>query len=548
LPPTLASKGYIQTKDNGLIITPSTLTSTAKDDLSSPIQDAGQAAGFGDSISDIDRQFASEREPIGINLTYGVAADVTEKWFTVNDPDTEEADPALDRTVQDALQTLKFKAKLTHAEVLKRIYGWSLIVGAFTDAGDLNSLKKPLRVGSELKQLAVYLKCQVRVVESDENPMSPRYLQPVVYELNRGKGVLIQVHFSRTCLVCNEDSPTSTMLTDSSHSLSVLDGVWDDLTCGRNIRWGASQWMYRNGGGFPVIEFPTNTTVEQLQAYADSGAFSDLMARSYICIAQADASGNGMKFRFEGALGKALDPVPFFKSNLEQFSIATGIPQAKLVGAQAGALTGSEVNMQDYYKVISREQSSLEDTVRWVIDRLAESGQIALVSSSTATDKIRKWLGLASTPKTDSKLKRVFARAFGIDYRHKTARTYLVEWNSAFELSDKDEATIEDLHVRANQGKLDYMSKDEVRADEGLDPLPDGAGEWKDQPQGLQLFNQTGAKEKPTDPNNPNVDPKLKDKQGNPLNELTQNSDVFVTFAPRQQPQVHKHEHPTTNQ
>jgi hypothetical protein len=170
------------------------------------------------------------------------------------------------------------------------------------------------------------------------------------------------------------------------------------------------------------------------------------------------------------------------------------------------------------------------------------------VSSSTATDKIRKWLGLASTPKTDSKLKRVFARAFGIDYRHKTARTYLVEWNSAFELSDKDEATIEDLHVRANQGKLDYMSKDEVRADEGLDPLPDGAGEWKDQPQGLQLFNQTGAKEKPTDPNNPNVEPKLKDKQGNPLNELTQNSDVFVTFAPRQQPQVHKHEHPTTNQ
>jgi hypothetical protein len=204
-----------------------------------------------------------------------------------------------------------------------------------------------------------------------------------------------------------------------------------------------------------------------------------------------------MKFSFAGAAGATLDPSPFFQTNIEQISVATGIPQAKLVGAQSGAVTGSEVNMQDYYKVVSREQSRFEDVLRWVIDRLADSGQISLVASATATDKV----------------KVAFAKMFRRDYRHKTVKTYEVNWNSAFELSEKDESLIEEANVRANQGKLDYMSIDEVRAEEGLDPLPDGAGEWKDAPDfgeeflvksniGMKKPNAKFTEEKPTD--NPN--------------------------------------------
>jgi hypothetical protein len=94
------------------------------------------------------------------------------------------------------------------------------------------------------------------------------------------------------------------------------------------------------------------------------------------------------------------------------------------------------------------------------VDKLADSGQLTLIK--TGSDK-------------DGKLKQLFKKVFG-DYRHRTARTYTIEWNSAFELSALDEARVEDLHTRANQAKLDYMTIDEVRAKETLDPLPNGEG------------------------------------------------------------------------
>jgi len=437
------------------------------DNIKIPQVDTSYGAGFGDTITDSDRAFASGREPIAHFLTYGVAGDITEKWFSIDDPDTEESDPALDRTTQTVLAKIKFKQRLTEAIESERVYGKSLLVGGFSDAKDVASFSKPLRSKAELLQLAVYpgtvdeQKTKPwEVYEKDEDKNSNRYGEPVLYKLHRDKDFLI-IHYSRVCEVQTR-----------SNAKSVLDPVWDDIVCGRNIRWGASQWMYRTGGGFPVVGFPAGTTATQLEAYHNSGAFTNLMSRTGIFLAQnSQVENDGMTFEFKGAAGAALDPVPFFKSNIEQIAVATGIPQAKLVGAQAGAVTGSEVNMQDYFKVISREQAKLEDVVRWVLDKLADSGQIRMIKSAVDKSQPNYHINL---------LKRAVKRLIRGDYRHRTADNYEINWNSAFELSEKDEASIEETRTRSNVNKLKYMSKDEVRAEEGLDPLPDGAGEWKD--------------------------------------------------------------------
>jgi len=470
MPKTLP-KGISYRKDGGVIIHPDVaLDTTEGGGIKIPSVDTSLGAGFGDTITDDDRLFAAEREPVAHFLTYGIAADVTDKWFKIDDPDTEEADPALDRTVQDALTKLKFKAKLTEALEAERVYGWSLLVGGFSDVSDIRNLNTPLREGSELKQLAVYQKTKVQTETKDENPNSERFGEPLVYRLDRGSGQFLYVHYSRVCKVQTR-----------SNGKSVLDPVWDDLTCGRNIRWGAAQWMYRNGGGFPAIGFPAGMTLPKLQEWADSGAFSDIMARTYLCYVQNSQKENdGMVIDFIGAQGRALDPQPFFKTNDEQISKGSGVPQPKLVGAQAGAVTGSEINMQDYYKVISRIQAQLEDVVRWVIDKLADSGQLTMIKS--ASDK-------------DGKLKQLFHKVFG-DYRHRTARTYNIEWNSAFELSEAEEKDIELKHAQANQAKLDYMTVDEVRAEDGLDPLPNGEGATLKK-SGFNVFGEKGKEENP---------------------------------------------------
>jgi hypothetical protein len=431
-------KGIKATRDGGLFIHPSALDSEEGSSIRIPQVATELGAGFGDEITDADRFFASEREPVANKLTYGVAKDVFDKWFTVDDPSTEGGDPKIDEAVQDALTILKAKEKLTKAVEYERIYGWSLIVGSFNDVSDVKNLQKPLAKGSQLMQIEAYPETSVEVWTKDPNPNSIRFGEPETYKVNRGEGLYLYIHYTRVFKVQTR-----------SNGASVLDPVWDDLCCGRNIRWGTAQWMYRTGGGFPVIKFPLGTTKEQLEEWVDSSAFSNLMSRTYIGIT------GDMDFDFRGAAGRALDPQPFFHTNLEQISAGSGIPEPMLRGAQAGALTGSEVNQQQYYKVISGIQACLESAIRWIIDRLVEAGQVNLLQKPIKykiSDQMRKWLKMDASPRPE-------------------LLKYVIEWVSAFELSELDEKQASLLEEQANEVRLKYMTKDEVRAMNDLDPL-----------------------------------------------------------------------------
>jgi len=435
-------KGIRITKDGGLIIHPATDWSEGSS-IRVPQVSTELGAGFGDEITDNDREFAATREPVAHFLTYNMAADVVDKWFMIDDPSTEGGDPKIDEAVQNALTGLKMKDCLKTALEYERIYGWSLLVGSFSDARDWRSLEFPLKKGSQLLQLVVYPKTKVQVWTKEIDENSQRFGESVIYKIDRGEGKYLYVHYSRCCKVQTR-----------TNGKSVLDPIWDDLTCGRNIRWGSSQWMYRTGGGFPVIKFPPGTTKEQLEDWIDSNAFSNLMARTYIGIT------GDMEFTFEGAQGRALDPQPFFHTNLEQIAAGSGVPEPILRGAQAGALTGSEVNQQQYYKVISRIQTSLEDVLRWVIDHLVEAGQITGLSKSTdiaLTDKIKRWIKHDSLPQVQP-------------------LNYVIEWVSAFELTELDEANTQNLREDANVKRLEYMTIDEVRKMNELNPLPNSEG------------------------------------------------------------------------
>jgi hypothetical protein len=472
------TKGYKRTKDGGAIIHPKVVGS--KDSIRIPQVSTSLGAGFGDEISDSDREFAAEREPVAHFIVYGVAADVIDKWFHIDDVDTEKADPKLDQAFQKALHSLHAKRELLKALELERLHGWSLIVGGFSDAQDTEKLRIPKRNGSQLLQLAVYPKTAVHVESKDENPASPRFGEPIIYRLDRGGGKYLFVHYTR----CKK-AQTRT------NGKSVLDPIWDDITCGRNIRWAAAQWMYRYGSGFPVIKFPAGTTYEQLEDYESGGAFSDIMSRTYLLTVQNSiAENDGMDINFIGAEGKTLNPKPFFETNDEQISKGTGIPQPKLVGAQAGAVTGSELNQQEYYKIISRIQSFFEDSVRWVIDSLIESRQVKITRQQGAPDKIKKVFRRFADG-----IKHIIT---GIDCKqidNLSTFDYNIVWNSPFELSEIDETQVALQKAQADQIRLQYMTVDEVRALNDLDPLPDGQGATlatKSQPQNtpFSFFNQ----------------------------------------------------------
>jgi phage-related protein (TIGR01555 family) len=478
------------TRDGGLVVHPTVADAEGESSIRIPQADTSLGAGFGEGITDDNRRFAADREPVAGFLIFGLASDVVEKWFKVNDSDTTEADPELDKAVQKELRRLKFKNALQQLIEFERLYGKALLVGGFADAKSIRDLRNDKAQNAQLLQVVSYPRYQFTVSERDSDPTSLRYGLPTIYKVNMARSQDLkessnsqyntEIHWSR----CFE-AQTRT------NGNSILDLIWDDLTCGRNIRWGVGQWVYRVGGGFAVIKFPKETmgkptSKTQLQDWANSKEWSNITHRTYIAILN-----EVMDFKFEGAQGATLNPEPFFDTNTKQIAKATGIPKSILEGAEAGALTGSEKNDQQYYKKISGIQSDFEDAIRWVIDLLVSGGQIEGYSQTSAYD---------SEP-AGSVLKRMFRRVVqhvkdqdvvpkGFDYE--------IEWNSAFELNELDEARISLMQEQGNSLKLEYMLKDEVRAEKNLPPLPLGEGQTLKPSQTPSSF---GVSTSPQDPN-----------------------------------------------
>jgi hypothetical protein len=154
--------------------------------------------------------------------------------------------------------------------------------------------------------------------------------------------------------------------------------------------------------------------------------------------------------------GKALNPEPYYMPIMENIAAGSGLPLAILRGAQAGALTGSEVNEREYFKLISDAQSRYEPCIRQLIDALLDCGQIR--------------------------------------FKYNVQREYRIVWNSGFELTEKDKASIELQQAQTRDLKTGWMSVDELRAEQGLEALPNNAGQIV---LGLEKNNPLGSVQSP---------------------------------------------------
>jgi hypothetical protein len=189
-----------------------------------------------------------------------------------------------------------------------------------------------------------------------------------------------------------------------------------------------------------------------------------------------------MDFEFKGASGATLNPEPFFETNTKQIAKATGFPKSILEGAEAGALTGSEKNDQQYYKRIAGLQVKYNGAHRWVIDCLVESGQIGGAKAQADSKPIGVMQRLL-------RLKHNIPAVFADAVESKKV-DYSIEWNSSFELDAEVEARIALLTEQANQIKLQYMTVDEVRTQNpNLKALPNGEG--KSLKQAAPAFGQS---------------------------------------------------------
>jgi hypothetical protein len=380
-------------------------------------------ADFGQQIDLQDLLFAIKREPVANRLVFQVAHDVFDKWFKVEEV-AEKPDPGFDREVQRVLAQLDAKSIFSQMAAFERGFGWAIIAMTFVDYGE--DLSKPVKAPKEIRELFAYagdLHFTVQSSEEDKNKKSSRYGLPVLYTLNEISARQRKLHYSRAIHF-------ATRLLDHNYKgLCVLECIYDDITVLRNVRWGLGQTIFRYGSGFPDVEIQgaNKKDLEDLEA---SQHFKNLQARTYFL------HNEKTKFEFKGVAGKALNPEPYNNIVVESISTGSGVPAPILRGVQAGAVTGSETNQLDYSKIVSDAQGRYEPGIRQLIDLLIECGQIQT-----------------------------------------SVKDYRIVWNSALELTESQKAAVQLQLAQARNFKTAWMTVDEIRAEQGLQPLPNSAGQ-----------------------------------------------------------------------
>jgi hypothetical protein len=378
-------------------------------------------ADFGMPLNQEDLLFAVRREPVANRTVFKVAHDIFAKGFKIEEI-AEKPDPNWSREVAKVLDDLNTVAVLTQMVAYERLFGWAIVAITYVDYG--KNLSAEVSGAKEIRELLPYssLQCTVQSSDEDKDPESSRFGLPVLYTIRRSGVQQVKLHFSRAihCATRLLDHPWK--------GLPVLEVIYDDLTVWRNERWGLGQTLFRVGAGFAdvTIKDAKKKDIDDLEA---SKQFENLNARTYFL------HGDDKILDFKGVAGKALNPEPYTTPILESMSCGTGTPVAILRGAQAGALTGSEVNEREYFKLISDQQSLCEPVIWELVDRLMVTGQIRRVN----------------------------------DYR--------VVWLSGIELSEKDKAAVELQLAQSRNFKTAWMTVDEIRAEQKLTPLPNGAGQ-----------------------------------------------------------------------
>jgi phage-related protein (TIGR01555 family) len=390
------------------------------------VRGAGAAwqADFGMPLNEQDLLFSVRREPVANRIVFQVAHDIFDNWFRVEEA-SEKPDPNFDRAVQQVLSDLDAKAVFTEMAAYERLFGWAIIAMTIVDYGE--DPAKPVKNPKEIRELIAYSTLQFSVQSSDEDkdPKSPRFGLPNYYTLRRNGGEQVRLHFSRAI------HSATRLLEHPYKGMSVLEPVYDDITVLRNVRWGLGQTIFRYGSGFPDVEIQ-GADKKKLDELEASQQFKSLQARTYFL------HNERTKLEFKGLAGRALDPEPYYLPIMENISAGSGVPLAILRGAQAGALTGSEVNEREYFKLISDAQSRYEPAVRQLIDALIECGQIR--------------------------------------YKWNVQRGYRIVWLGAFEMSELNKAEVDVKEAQARSFRSNWLSVDELRSEEDLSELPDGQG------------------------------------------------------------------------
>lgn len=320
-------------------------------------------------IREEDREYFASRDPRGFLLVYRVTRDV----FTRN-PELETVSKEARDKLAEIYSRLNF-----HDGPLKEAYRFSRQDGLgllffnlqeATEGDDKTRLMSEPKGVTDIRSAIPLKRSQLARIEPDLDPDSDRFGKPLHYIIrfrmrsswdpqgtSIGSPVEVKVHYQRIIPIW----------TDSKQS--VLLPSWDDLVFAKNIDSSLADAIYSNSHplrlAIPPESFNSLTTAQQDTVrtwWEDHFYMGGTAGRNDFFMPP------GFTIEQKGPQHMP-DPTPFVGHVNENIGIASGIPAPAMIGAQAGAVEGSEVNIRIYEALVNSEQSNkLEPDVYRVLD------------------------------------------------------------------------------------------------------------------------------------------------------------------------------------
>ena len=356
--------------------------------------------------------FIFMREPLINKGIRKKARDIFREWHDIvpiSDDVSDDEIKEARRIIEEFNQKAQTKAKLMQATISAMVYGDGFLEISYKEDESLKAEDEPPE-GAEPDNLYLVKSSTIKRVEFDE------YGEPL-YWIQTQAGKDVKIHRDRIIHVCIDPRP------DSIFGVSKIDLAYKILISKMNADEAHGEILWRFGKGFIIIQAPGMTVDEQK---AIEQAITKKLSPKSIFV--GDDS-----YKVDVKNPATIDPEPFDDYFYTNIAAALEMPKAILLGVQAGAVTGSEINLKEYYNDIKNIQETIFTPI--------------------LTNLYRKLL--------ESK---------GLEWK------YRIKWNEMF-IDEKSEAEILDRRASAVDklyGRCGIINEDEARriVEQGIIPLP----------------------------------------------------------------------------
>jgi len=375
--------------------------------------------------------FVARNDPVANFIIFGVSEMIFDDWFVLIDEKGEEL--ANNTKIQRELRRLGAKRVFVQCLAAMRRFG-----KCYLYTGKNRYI--PEVEGGKIASLYCFTPLECSIFEYDD--VGQPKMMKIVRTVGKGNTTEGQtLYLPAKDFIFWEDED------------SVLKAIWDMLVYLRYIFHSMAWFDMKIGAGLFVGYAEAGFGEESRGKWAST--FADISVKRSIILDKGEMSD----LKFVGPTGHVTDFVAHLEMCIKAIAVATNLPYELLMGAAAGAVTGSETNIKLGDEFERRIKGKVEPKFIELLDRMGWTD-----------DPLFEWLV-------------------------KTAQT------------EEAKAKVEQVHAQAQATKT-HLTIDEKREIDGYPSLPDGRGDkLESEGDPLSQFSQAFGNEKQAnaneqDPNN----------------------------------------------